>query len=69
MPKLLESFVITRSADGYLLQIEDEDGGTLELGADIDQLELLADEVDRRLEEDEEALELDEEEADNLMPS
>lgn len=69
MPKLLENFVITRSADGYLLQIEDEDGKMLELGADIDQLELIADEVDRRLEEDEEALELDENETDDVMPS
>ncbi len=67
MPKALESFVITPFEDGYLLQIEDDDGTTLELNVSFDQLELIAERIDDQLELGEpEAIEIDEDEPGEL---
>jgi len=66
MPKLLESFVITRGGDGFLLQIEDEDEETREYSLTRQQLELMAEEIEREVmlidEEDEEEATLEDEE-------
>ncbi len=66
MAKSLESFNIVRVSDGYALQIEDEDGETREFLATVDQLELIADEIERHfmIDDDEESPEPEEEEED-----
>jgi hypothetical protein len=51
MAKALGQFTIVRSAEGYQLHIEDEDGETIELTASFDQLDLIAEEIDRQLDE------------------
>lgn len=51
--KALGQFTIVRSAEGYQLHIEDDDGETLELTATFDQLDLIAEEIERQLDEDE----------------
>lgn len=61
MPKALESFSVVRLAEDIVLQFEDEDGETRELAVTRDQLELIADEIERHFmfddEEEEEELE------------
>lgn len=47
MPKALESFSVVRLAEDIVLQFEDEDGETRELAVTRDQLELIADEIER----------------------
>jgi hypothetical protein len=47
MPKALESFVIARGSEGFLLQIEDEDEETREYSVTREQLELMAEEIER----------------------
>lgn len=42
MPKVLSQFSITQEADGYVLQIEDEDGETTEYSATLDQIDDIA---------------------------
>ena len=59
MAKALERFTIARAADGYMLTIEDDSGDTLELTATFDQLDLITEELDRALDEDEDAIEAD----------
>jgi len=69
MAKLLETFTITPSAEGYLIRIEDEDGNTTELIASFDQLDVISDEIEGVLNSDEEnALEVDDDEDDAEPP-
>lgn len=42
MPKVLSQFSITQEADGYVLQIEDEDGETTEYSATVEQIDDIA---------------------------
>jgi hypothetical protein len=68
MAKTVDTFLITRTADTYMLQIEDEDGETFEFDVTYDQLELIGEDIERRLDEDEEdalAVEPDDDEADD----
>ena len=43
----------SRATEGYVLQIEDEDGETTEFSVSFDQLEVIAEEIERHLDEDE----------------
>jgi hypothetical protein len=52
MAKSLAHFTVEPNDDGYLLRIEDEDGDTLELVASADQLDIIAEAIDNRLDED-----------------
>lgn len=54
MARMIETFTMARSTEGYLLQIEDEDGESAEFVVSYDQLELIADEIERYLDQDEE---------------
>lgn len=49
MAKALAHFTITPSADGYEIRIEDDRGDALELTATYDQLDLIAEEINRQL--------------------
>lgn len=63
MAKQLQHFTIVPSAEGYILQLEDEDGETVELIATYDQLDVIAEAIDEQLDDDEEvALSADEDE-------
>ncbi len=42
MPKVLSQFSITQEADGYVIQIEDEDGETSEYSATLEQIDDIA---------------------------
>ncbi len=53
MPKALARFTISRTDDGYTLHIEDEGGETLELAATFEQLDLIGEAIDERLDSDE----------------
>lgn len=53
MAKLLDTFTIARSTEGYLLQFDDEDGDTHEFAMSYDQLELISEEIERHLDHDE----------------
>lgn len=64
MARTLSSFSITADGNGdYLINIEDEEGETIELTATYEQLDLINESIDDALDEDEEdALGADEEE-------
>ncbi len=47
--KLLDTFTSARALEGFILQIEDEEGKMLEIVASYDQLELIAEEIERDL--------------------
>ncbi|MBB4640673.1 hypothetical protein [Rhizorhapis suberifaciens] len=65
MSKILAQFTISRSRDGYVLHLEDEDGDTADFNATYEQLDLISEAVEDQLNTDEEAaLGLDEEEDD-----
>jgi len=55
MPQSLVRFQIHPEGDAYRLQFVTQDDVTIELLASFDQLDLLAEEIDRRLDADEEA--------------
>ena len=60
MAKALAHFSITRTGEDYLLSIEDQDGETIELTADYDQLDIITEAIGEQLDADEEdALEAD----------
>lgn len=63
MARTLSSFSITADGKGdYLINIEDEDGETIELTASYDQLDMISEAIDDALDDDEEdALGVDEE--------
>ncbi|MBU0794040.1 MAG: hypothetical protein KKD64_11465 [Alphaproteobacteria bacterium] len=68
MAKTVDTLLITRTADTYMLQIEDEDGETFEFDITYDQLELISEDIERHLDEDEEdalAVESDDDEVDD----
>ena len=50
----LNRFAVEAGPDGYVMTIEDDRGDTLEIVADRDQLELIADTLDDLLSEDDE---------------
>jgi hypothetical protein len=52
MAKTLVRFTIEPSFDAYLLLIEDDDGETVELTATLEQLDLIGEAIDQRLEQD-----------------
>jgi hypothetical protein len=52
MAKSLGRFTIEADGDDYLLQIEDEDGETVELTATLEQLDLIGEAVDQLLAQD-----------------
>ncbi|MBA3895980.1 MAG: hypothetical protein H0X36_02325 [Sphingomonadaceae bacterium] len=52
MAKHLDTISITRNIDGFMLEIEDDAGGTIKLLADEDQLAELTDEIERALAEE-----------------
>ena len=54
MAKRLKSFSIDNQGDEYLLRIESEEGETVELSASYDQLDVIAEAIDDRLDADEE---------------
>lgn len=56
MIKSLKRFTITPHGDGYLLHLETNEGETLELAASFEQLDLIAEEIDRRLDADEDEM-------------
>jgi len=53
MAKALAQFSITRTGEDYLLTIEDQDGETIELTAAYDQLDLITEAIEDRLDADE----------------
>lgn len=53
MAKALARFTISKDNDDYVIRLDDEDGATLELRTTYDQLDLMADAIDRQLDEDE----------------
>jgi hypothetical protein len=49
MAKALSRFTIERDGDDYLIHIEDEDGDTLELTANFEQLDLISESLEEHL--------------------
>ena len=49
MAKGLSRFTIERDGDDYLIHIEDEDGDTLELTANFEQLDLISESLEEHL--------------------
>ncbi|HEV2569015.1 hypothetical protein [Sphingomonas sp.] len=49
MAKALSRFTIARAGDEYILNIEDEDGDTLELTASFEQLDLISESLEEHL--------------------
>lgn len=60
MSRALAQFAVTPAADGFELRIQDDAGDTIEVLATDDQLELIAEEIERALD----MTTLDEEDAD-----
>ncbi|MBW8911310.1 MAG: hypothetical protein JF564_05360 [Sphingomonas sp.] len=54
MPSTLKTFTITPSEGQYLLTLEEDDGSESEFLMTYDQLDLIAEEIDRQLDSDEE---------------
>lgn len=54
MPNRLASFTIDNDGDDYLIRLESEGGEPLELSATYDQLDLISETIDQKLNEDEE---------------
>jgi len=54
MAKTLSQFTISSEGEGYVLHIETDDGETLDISATYDQLDLISEAIDDRLDEDEE---------------
>lgn len=53
MAKALSRFTVSRNGDDYLLQIESEDGETLELSATYEQLDVVSEALEEQLDADE----------------
>ncbi len=56
MTKSLKRFTITPHGDGYLLHFEANDGESFDVAATFEQLDLIAEEIDRRLDADEDEM-------------
>ena len=54
-PQKLKRFHIEHGDEGFLLRIEDEGGGSYEVSATHDQIDVILDSLDDALDEDEEA--------------
>ena len=54
MAKTLSQFTISSEGEGYILHIETDDGQTLDVGATYEQLDLISEAIEERLDEDEE---------------
>jgi len=54
MAKTLSQFTISNEGENYVLHIETDDGETLDVNATYEQLDLIAEAIDERLDEDEE---------------
>jgi hypothetical protein len=54
MAKTLSQFTIDSEGDGYLLRIATDDGETLDITATYEQLDLIVEAIEERLDEDEE---------------
>jgi len=50
----LTGFEITKRDDDYLIHFNTDDGNTVEIVASYDQMDLIAEEIDRQLDRDEE---------------
>ena len=65
MTRSLAQFAVTPAADGFELRIQDDAGDTIEVLASEEQLELIAEEIERALDvatlDEEDAGEADEE--------
>lgn len=60
MPSRLTSFTIDNDGDDYVIRLESEGGEPLELAATYDQLDLISETIDEKLNADEEtALEVE----------
>jgi hypothetical protein len=55
MTHTLKQFQITSKGEAYTLVIETEDGSTIEVSTSFEQLDLIAEEIDRVLDRDEES--------------
>lgn len=67
MAKALSRFTIERAGDDYVLHIEDEEGDTLELTANFDQLDLISEALEEHLAfDDDDPDVVDEEEEEEL---
>ena len=53
MAKTLSDFTISSDAEFYVLQIATDDGETLDVNASYEQLDLIAEAIEERLDEDE----------------
>jgi hypothetical protein len=54
MALTLSGFTISRTGDTYQITIEDEDGGSAQYEATYDQLDLIVEAIEERLDSDEE---------------
>ena len=54
MSNALTGISITSEGEGYQLRLQDDQGGTYEVIATFEQLDLLSEEIDRNLNQDEE---------------
>ena len=54
MAKTLSQFTITREGENYVLHIETDDGDTLDVNADFEQLDLISETIEEQLDADEE---------------
>lgn len=63
MAKSLNHFAVVPGGEGYILQIEDEEGEMIELSVSYEQLDLIAEAIDEQLDRDADRVEgVDEEE-------
>jgi hypothetical protein len=54
MAKTLSQFTISSEGDGYVLHLETDDGQTFDVNATYEQLDLISEAIEERLDEDEE---------------
>jgi len=54
MAKTLSQFTISSQGEDYVLHIETDDGGRMDVNATYEQLDLISEAIDERLDEDEE---------------
>ena len=62
MARTLERFTITEDGEDYLLHIEDDSGETLEISANYEQLDIIAEALIEHLDADDDELEDDDDE-------
>jgi hypothetical protein len=55
MAKTLSEFTISSQGEAYVLHVATDDGETLDVNATYEQLDLIAEAIDRQLDEDEES--------------